>query len=156
MFIRPLRLFVSSEKLRGTRIVLLKYTHFPIVGIIMLYESMQERLSLLTRKDSVFFSTGLSPLAQRGFMRQSYPLSTQADGRGSSQQFLDLRDDEETLSPTRAPDAHGVGKGRSRAEEGDSLSLQKKMDELNEKIERLTALVMVQQHNSSKTQKDTR
>jgi hypothetical protein len=116
----------------------------------MFYESMQERLNLLTRKDSVFFPTGL---AQRGFMRQSYPMSTRADGRESSQQFFDLRDDDAISSPVRA---HEVGKERARAEEGDNLSLQRKMDELNEKIERLTALVTAQQYNPSETQEDTR
>jgi dynactin complex subunit len=131
--------------------MLLKYTHFPIVGIIMFYESMQERLNLLTRKDSVFFPTGLAP---RGFMRESYALSSRADGRGSSQQFFDLRDDDAISSPSRA---HEVGKERARAEEGDNISLQRKMDELNEKIERLTALVTAQQYcNSSETQEDTR
>ncbi|KAF2855843.1 hypothetical protein T440DRAFT_495547 [Plenodomus tracheiphilus IPT5] len=40
LVIRPLRLFLPSESLRGARIVLLKATHAPFVGAIWLYEQL--------------------------------------------------------------------------------------------------------------------
>lgn len=39
---RPLRLVLSSERLRSVRIVWLKVTHFPIVGLIWLFEQLTE------------------------------------------------------------------------------------------------------------------
>lgn len=45
IFIRPLRLFVSAEKLRNVRIALLKVTHMPIVGAIWMFEQAQDRVS---------------------------------------------------------------------------------------------------------------
>jgi hypothetical protein len=38
ILLRPLRLFVSSERLRGARIALLKVTHFPFVAALVAYE----------------------------------------------------------------------------------------------------------------------
>jgi hypothetical protein len=38
--IRPLRLILPSERLRSARIVLLKGTHYPVVGLIWLYEQL--------------------------------------------------------------------------------------------------------------------
>ncbi|RFU32093.1 hypothetical protein B7463_g4254, partial [Scytalidium lignicola] len=43
IFIRPLRLFISSEKIRVSRIFLLKVTHLPIVVAIYLFETFQEK-----------------------------------------------------------------------------------------------------------------
>jgi len=40
--LRPLRLFMSSEKLRAARIMLLKITHTPIVGVIWLLETFHQ------------------------------------------------------------------------------------------------------------------
>jgi hypothetical protein len=42
LMFRPLRLVLSSERLRSVRIVLLKGTHFPIVGLIWLFEQLTE------------------------------------------------------------------------------------------------------------------
>ena len=44
IFIRPLRLFIAAEKLRRTRIMLLKITHLPIVGIIWVFERAHEKI----------------------------------------------------------------------------------------------------------------
>lgn len=41
---RPLRLFVAPEKLRKTRILLLKVTHWPYVAAIWLYEGLSDYL----------------------------------------------------------------------------------------------------------------
>ena len=42
---RPLRLFLpSDDRVRAGRILLLKATHLPVVGVIMLYESARSRL----------------------------------------------------------------------------------------------------------------
>ncbi|EGC47689.1 conserved hypothetical protein [Histoplasma capsulatum var. duboisii H88] len=58
--IRPLRLFLSNESIRRVRIVLLKVTHSPFVGIILAYESSRR---YVTRKNrpSVATSSSLSP-----------------------------------------------------------------------------------------------
>lgn len=57
--IRPLRLFLSNESIRRVRIVLLKVTHSPFVGIILAYESSRR---YVTRKNlpSVATSSSLS------------------------------------------------------------------------------------------------
>lgn len=39
LFLRPLRLFVAPDNLRACRIALLKATHWPLVALILLYES---------------------------------------------------------------------------------------------------------------------
>ncbi|KAI0397779.1 hypothetical protein F5Y17DRAFT_454663 [Xylariaceae sp. FL0594] len=44
VFFRPLRLFVSGDTLRHGRIVLLRATHAPIVGLIHLYEAVVNKL----------------------------------------------------------------------------------------------------------------
>lgn len=38
LLLRPLRLVLSTQRLRSTRIVLLKATHWPLVAMILLYE----------------------------------------------------------------------------------------------------------------------
>jgi len=45
LLIRPLRLCIPADQLRGIRIALLKITHTPIVAGILLYEGIQERFS---------------------------------------------------------------------------------------------------------------
>jgi hypothetical protein len=55
ILIRPLRLFVASDKLRNARIVLLKVTHIPIVGAIWLFEKAQDKVS---GNGNVFSSMG--------------------------------------------------------------------------------------------------
>ncbi len=44
IFIRPLRLFLSADKLRRTRIMVLKATHLPIVGAIWVFERLHEEI----------------------------------------------------------------------------------------------------------------
>lgn len=148
---------MSADNLRGIRIILLKYTHLPFVGIIMLYESMQERLNRLTRKDSVFVSIGMPSISQRTSKNQIRSFSARAEGTDSSQHILDQQEDAEILSPAFAQSIATLGnaKLRSQARGEENASMQQKMDELNEKIERLTALVLAQQHKASETQEDT-
>lgn len=43
ILVRPMRLFVPSEKLRRSRILLLKVTHAPFVGAIWLYETFNDQ-----------------------------------------------------------------------------------------------------------------
>ncbi|CAD0094975.1 unnamed protein product, partial [Aureobasidium vineae] len=52
--LRPLRLFLSSEQLRYSRIVVLKMTHLPHVLLINLYEKMQS----VRRKNTTGFGLG--------------------------------------------------------------------------------------------------
>ncbi|KAK4981614.1 hypothetical protein LTR66_009846 [Elasticomyces elasticus] len=44
LLLRPLRLFLPAERLRGARIVLLKVTHFPCVALIYAYENGRQYL----------------------------------------------------------------------------------------------------------------
>lgn len=52
--LRPLRLFLSAEQLRYSRIVVLKMTHLPHVLLINLYEKMQS----VRRKNTTGFGLG--------------------------------------------------------------------------------------------------
>lgn len=46
LLFRPLRIFLpSNNRIRGARILLLKLTHFPIVGVIMLYELIRGKVT---------------------------------------------------------------------------------------------------------------
>lgn len=45
LLLRPLRLLVSTEKLRRTRIFLLKITHFPLVAAIFGFEALERYFS---------------------------------------------------------------------------------------------------------------
>ncbi|RPA88044.1 hypothetical protein BJ508DRAFT_409955 [Ascobolus immersus RN42] len=54
--LRPLRLFLSSEQLRGVRILLLKLTHFPFVAAIMAFEHLTSTSKSATRRS--FFGPG--------------------------------------------------------------------------------------------------
>ncbi|KAK4969320.1 hypothetical protein LTR66_011683 [Elasticomyces elasticus] len=45
LLLRPLRLFLPAERLRGARIVLLKVTHFPCVALIYAYENGRQYLT---------------------------------------------------------------------------------------------------------------
>jgi hypothetical protein len=112
----------------------------------MLYESMQARLS---KRDSAFSSTGSSPLTHSGVKKKSHFLSNRAGATESSQHLLELQDDSEISSPDHAHVFRGNGKARARSRDESNISLEQKVDELNEKIERLTALITAQQYKSS-------
>jgi hypothetical protein len=52
LFLRPLRLFLSSEDNRRIRIIVLKATHFPFVALIWAFEGSQRLLSHPKRASS--------------------------------------------------------------------------------------------------------
>ena len=60
--LRPLRLTLSAEKLRTTRILLLKVTHFPHVLVIMAYENL--RIYVATRRSNdTLMTSSAKPLS---------------------------------------------------------------------------------------------
>lgn len=54
--IRPFRLVLPSERLRGARIVLLKATHLPFVGAIWAYEQLADAHARKRERDVQSFS----------------------------------------------------------------------------------------------------
>ncbi|GAB7343205.1 hypothetical protein MBLNU457_1270t2 [Dothideomycetes sp. NU457] len=73
LVLRPLRLFVPADKLRSVRIALLKATHFPFVGAIMLYENLRSRVASRHVSGLPLASTGTP--AERSQVRRRYPRS---------------------------------------------------------------------------------
>jgi len=68
-----LRLFVPADKLRTVRIALLKATHFPFVGAIILYENLRSRVASRHVSGLPLASTGTS--VERPHVRKRYPRS---------------------------------------------------------------------------------
>ncbi|KAH8594543.1 hypothetical protein B0O99DRAFT_625182 [Bisporella sp. PMI_857] len=152
-FIRPLRLFVSAEKLRSTRIVVLKITHLPIVGAIWLFESANDKV----RGTAPVFSS-MGPSTTDGDIigrhsdntaKRPKPFLSKSNSN-RSQHFDDSPSQDIPHSPgPQTPvrlkkDTNGVlaADGNSRTRE-----LERKVDDLSAKIAELTALIMAQQGN---------
>lgn len=150
IFIRPLRLFASSEKLRKTRIGLLKYTHFPIVGIIMFYESIQERLTTL---DASLSTAWVSRESQSQVGKPSPFLSKRA-ATNSSRHLLELGTEGEVSDLDHEHTARESNNTRPATAHVDILVIHKKIDELTEKLDALTTLFMAQQNFSSDSPDD--
>ncbi|PGH01924.1 hypothetical protein GX51_04978 [Blastomyces parvus] len=62
--IRPLRLFLPVESIRRVRIVLLKVTHSPIVGIILAYESSRRYVTRQNHSPMATSSSRPPPVSQ--------------------------------------------------------------------------------------------
>ncbi|KKZ66835.1 hypothetical protein EMCG_07440 [[Emmonsia] crescens] len=62
--IRPLRLFLPGESIRQVRIVLLKVTHSPFVGIILAYESSRRYVTRQNRSPMATSSSRPPPVSQ--------------------------------------------------------------------------------------------
>lgn len=112
---------------------------------------MQTRL---IKREPVLSSTGPSPLAQTSAKRRSPFVSNRAHATDSSQHLLDIQDEGELSSPIHNYTIQGAAMTRAQTKEEGNHSLEQKMDELNEKIERLTAMVIAQHYNSSDTPED--
>ncbi|KAI1259261.1 hypothetical protein F5Y18DRAFT_410244 [Xylariaceae sp. FL1019] len=140
LIFRPLRLFLPSDtKFRQGRILLLRATHAPIVGLIQAYEWFANKLNL-----NSFDSFG-SP-QQESVKRQVIPPPNRLDSRPRSglQSQLAARQNstETTHSPRRrvAPEDDG----------GDApTDVEVQISELTAKIDHLTALVVALQPSES-------
>lgn len=124
ILIRPLRLFVSAERLRNMRILLLKATHIPIVAVIWIYETIIGHFYGERRTfSSVGPSTGTGrierpPLANRNSVHSQVPETPRREVARASSHW--------------------------NKREG-SKDLEAKVADLSSKIEELTALILSQQ-----------
>ncbi|KAI1876863.1 uncharacterized protein JN550_000935 [Neoarthrinium moseri] len=126
---RPLRLFLpSGDKFRQARIILLKATHLPIVGVIRVYEYITSKIS-----PSDGFDTFRGPRRAATKRRPAPPLTSS----GPRPRV--------TRRPTSGDDIHQPSPARSRQPEDDSTDaptdVEVRISELSLKIDRLTALV---------------
>jgi len=136
IFIRPLRSFIPAEKLRYTRITILKITHLPIVGAIWLFETAYQQV----KGDSSTFSS-IAPgatLATPAIRRKPKPFLSNRS-KTSSQYFPDVSIEDSAVSP---------GKGTKEIERTvivRDTDLESQVKDLSVKIAELTALIMAQQ-----------
>jgi len=152
IFIRPLRLFIAAEKLRRTRIMLLKITHLPIVGTIWVFERAHEKI----RGGASGFSSighvgpGSTQLTQDSRIPSKKPrpfLSDRTNSKRTSQQFSEVPNEDGANSP--GPHSYKV---RSKKDPDATIvvnntDLENQVKELSVKIAELTALIMAQQGN---------
>lgn len=134
---RPLRLFLpSDDKFRHGRILLLKATHLPIVGVIQLYESVRRRvLPEYAGFKGPCTATGLRGKRSRNTLQANRPSSGYRPAR----------------SPYRHNDGHSRPEVRAAdMEEADAPSaVEVRIAELNDKIDKLTALIETMQQQRS-------
>jgi hypothetical protein len=143
VLIRPLRLVLPSEKLRGARIILLKVTHAPIVGAIWVYEKIFDH-----------FGTGASTFSSKGpgfaqitssdmspVKRQRPFLSNRTNSKVISGQFSGYDGEEGILTST----TRFQGKENGALAGSSNADLEAKVADLSNKIAELTALIMAQQ-----------
>lgn len=149
IFIRPLRLFVSAEKLRHIRIVLLKITHTPIVGVIFLYESIITRVYGGSRP--AFSTLGYQNGSMSNTSKAQKVLLSGGDGAGDSNEAPTT-----PLGKFKRRDVtrHDSGqfeivKKKDEREDARIQELEKKVDMLVEKITELSALLMAQNGGTS-------
>lgn len=75
LLLRPLRLCVAPEKLRKTRIFLLKVTHVPLVGAIYIFEGLSDYFSGVTKQTgSGVLSLGGPSEGTVGTLKRTSPL----------------------------------------------------------------------------------
>ncbi|KAF9874630.1 ion transporter [Colletotrichum karsti] len=131
---RPLRLFLpSDDKFRQSRIILLKATHLPIVGVIQMYESVRRRV--LPEYTGFKGPRSATSKRSRNALQVNRPPSGHRPGR----------------SPYRYNDSHSRPQTRAAdIEETDAPSaVEVRISELNDKIDKLTALVEAMQQQRS-------
>lgn len=146
LIFRPLRLFVPAEHFRAFRIMLLKITHIPIVAMIMLYETLHDKL--YGRHNS--FSTIGPSETETSKLTGSF-----LTGKATLLRSPLYASEPSTPSPTKKL-ADVKRMGSRRTDSGDITTidsnrsdgeLHKKVDELSARIAELTALIMAQQNS---------
>lgn len=100
-----------------------------------------------SRGGSAFSSTEPVGISTTGAARRQWPFSsTRLDTGNSSQHFFSLQGDESEVSSTGGrPHTIQGEKSKQPRMGNEDISLHQKMDDLNERVERLTALLMAQQ-----------
>ena len=145
ILVRPMRIFVPSEKLRRSRIILLKITHAPFVLAIWLYEAANEQIG----SGAASFSSMGPGLAQitndsDGVSKRPKPfLSNRTNSKPISGHFVGLHVEN---------GGGGASQKDSKKENSQSETvvlnnpdLESKVADLSAKIAELTALIMAQQ-----------
>ncbi|KAI1809376.1 hypothetical protein GGS20DRAFT_590677 [Poronia punctata] len=137
---RPLRLFISGNKLRHGRIVLLRATHAPIVGLIQMYEWIVSKIYPDTGK-TFGAPPRTGPKPRRG------AVGTRRDSRPRSNHRFSMH------SP-RPDSMEMASKARRQALPEDDVTdaptdVEVRIAELSAKIDRLAALVVALQPSES-------
>jgi hypothetical protein len=138
ILIRPLRLFISSEKLRSIRILLLKATHTPIVGAIWLYEKIQDHLS------GANHAFGVVRPGTTNTRKVQRPFLVDRNSVQSASQRYSKAPRPESGSEAGFLKAFKAATGKSGQED-----LERKVEDLSSKIEELTALIMAQMQKTT-------
>jgi hypothetical protein len=140
IFFRPLRLFVSGDTLRHGRIVLLRATHAPIVGLIQLYEWIMSKIN------SGHASSFRGP-PQGASKPAVVPPTAGQDGRphpGPRPHLHSVRQNSsETTNKSRRRDAMEDDVANAPTD------VEVRLTELSAKIDRLAALVVALQPTES-------
>ena len=74
--LRPLRLFVAPNSLRACRIALLKATHWPLVALILAYESGRRAVDRRGQADASLTTASPGTVSRSSLMRR--PLSSRS------------------------------------------------------------------------------
>ncbi|KAJ5042508.1 uncharacterized protein L3040_005051 [Drepanopeziza brunnea f. sp. 'multigermtubi'] len=150
VLIRPLRLFLSADDLRRTRILTLKITHSPIVVAILIFEKAHEKIK---GGASAFSSIGPGLTRIESNSKKQRPfLTNRTSGKANSQHFPDrpISEDGAHSPPEAATPVQGKKEGADLNGQvmGGGVSnevLEEQVRELSIKIAELTALIMAQQ-----------
>jgi hypothetical protein len=147
VLIRPLRIFFPAEKIRKTRILVLKFTHLPIVGAIWLFELAHEQVRF-----SNTFSSLQPPHHTIGpsAVPKPQPAHPTHGPSSSPQNHPVTQKTEELLSPqvNAVKDKKGAESTvvlSATNLEGQVQELSSQVKDLSAKIAELTALIIAQQ-----------
>lgn len=155
---RPLRLVLPSDnKFRAARILLLKVTHLPIVGAIMLYELVKGKVSSDEFNgfkgprlgEGPGLGSGGSAAQRRASRAKVRPASSSS--AYAHQQHQQRRAHGELLRPLSAP-AIGVPSPDPDVANDDMdapTDMDVKIAELSSKIDRLTEIILAMQRDAS-------
>lgn len=159
LLFRPLRIFVSAQALRTTRVIVLKVTHFPYVAAIWLYEHGRASLLGSTAMRSDGQLTVGRPPSYIGPSRQALftlrgstspvfarPLAARnhvsLDGH-SGTPFSKLDGRRQPIISARDPDVTGASTDVMKAQ---IHSLNAKVDGLTSKLDELVTMLSRQQN----------
>lgn len=146
LFLRPLRVFISSESLRRARIVLLKTTHAPAIAAISAYEYVESR----RRRQPSVLNSGpeSSPVASRRPIAKAPANSTGGRGRGTT-----AARPSSGAGEARSPQRRSQGHRSTAAPEQDG-DLRLLVMKLSSQVEKLTGQLAEQQRWREELQRD--
>lgn len=157
VFFRPWQIiFAKDDRFRFGRIVALKATHFPLVGLIMVYEWVWRKIVRMKEKDdwAGFKSSGRARSdseAPKGWNRSAYRPGSSGRARAASTTSRARRMSYQ-LSPDARPSRGGTWSGTDDEEERQGPS----NAELMKRIDQLTILVTkIQQGQQQQQQRSS-